>query len=118
MSIVLMMPGPPSGAPPYCFGVVCHYGFDRLMLEPRATARSLRRLARSAYYTLSTLSLEDPAMKYDHIVLGAGSAGAIVATRLTEDPRRSVLLIEAGPDYPDLAQLPDECKHGYATATD
>jgi len=29
-----------------------------------------------------------------------------------------VLLIEAGPDYPTLEQLPDEVKHGYATATD
>ena len=57
-------------------------------------------------------------MRYDHIVLGAGSAGAIVAARLSEDRERSVLLLEAGPDYPELERLPDELKYGYATATD
>jgi choline dehydrogenase len=57
-------------------------------------------------------------MKYDAIVLGAGSAGAIVAARLSEDPKRSVLLLEAGPDYPELERLPDELKFGFATATD
>ena len=57
-------------------------------------------------------------MKYTHIVGGAGSAGAALATRLSEDPERSVLLLEAGPDYPDLETMPVDLKFGWGTGAD
>ncbi len=56
---------------------------------------------------------EEPKIRYDTVIVGAGSAGAILATRLSEDRGRSVLLLEAGTDYPDLEQLPEEIKYGY-----
>jgi len=56
------------------------------------------------------------AAQYDVIVIGAGSAGCVLASRLSARPGNNVLLIEAGDDYPPGSEPPEVLDSFAATA--
>lgn len=46
------------------------------------------------------------------LIVGAGSAGCAIASRMTESERHEVTLVESGPDYPTVQETPDDLRDG------
>lgn len=50
--------------------------------------------------------------EFDVLIVGCGSAGAVLAARLSEDPARAVGVIESGPDYSSAQEIPRDLDNG------
>ena len=57
-------------------------------------------------FLLSKLEADPASASWDYVIVGGGSAGSVLAARLSEDPEVSVLLLEAGGDPGWLSSIP------------
>lgn len=59
---------------------------------------------------MSLTPAEFVAKSYDYVIIGGGTAGLVLATRLSEDPNVTVAVLEAGEERLDVSCLPEASK--------
>jgi choline dehydrogenase len=52
-------------------------------------------------------------VKFDDVIVGGGSCGAVLAARLSQDPARRVVLLDAGPDYATVELTPADLRDAW-----
>lgn len=95
--------------------LILMHAYSKFPGEPNtvllATPRPSISLTQDTPHDRATAKDLENVQAYDYIVVGGGTAGCVLASRLTEDPAVSVLIIESG--HSDLRQLFSRFPAGY-----